>query len=151
MRKILIVGHPSSRYEGVERLLNDCGMGVAKPSRREGMTPSEVGTTLLQAHGVAPSQLVDEQNRIRRVEVGPLWNGLALDLMLSNLDQPLWGWSDPYSVSLLNYWSALDSKITFMLVYDDPGTALTRGNGANGKMSWELLGERVRDWCAYNA
>lgn len=151
MRKILIVGHPSSRYEGVERLLNDCGMGVAKPSRREGMTPSEIGTTLLEAHGVAPSQLVDDQNRVRRVEVGPLWNGLALDLMLGNLDQPLWGWSDPCSVSLLNYWSTLDSNITFMLVYDDPGTVLTRGNGANGKMSRELLGVRVRDWCAYNA
>ena len=50
MNKIIIVGHPSSEYQDVETLLNDCGMSAAKPSRNEGILPVEIGAILCKAH-----------------------------------------------------------------------------------------------------
>lgn len=40
---------------------------------------------------------------------------MVLDLMLANLQHPLWGWADPHSIQLLEYWKAQD-PVVFVLV-----------------------------------
>lgn len=150
MRKILIVGHPSSQYRGVELLLRGCGLAEAKPSRREGMTPVEIGATLMKAHGLRPSEGLLDSEGMGPVQTAPVWNGMALDLMLGNLDQELWGWSDPQAIYFLDYWKALDPNITFLLVYDGPRTALAVGQD-DVAVTPDAVEERVRSWCAFNA
>lgn len=148
LNKILIVGHESSRYREVERLLTDCGMQPAKPSRREALTPAEVNELLLNGH--APMTLSEEQSRVawQQVRPTPIWNGVALDLMLGNVTQPLWGWADPNSIRLLDYWKTIDPSIAFIMVYDNLSNVVTSAGADIGE---EELQRRVSEWVAYNA
>lgn len=149
MNKILIVGHPQSDYQEVESLLNECGMSRALPSRRDGFRAEEIGATLCKAHKTQPLHLLGTDQSINQLEISPVWHGMALDLMLGNVEQELWGWSDPSSVYLLDYWKTLDQKIAFILVYDSPESLL--GNAAQNDLTEEELQRRAHTWTSYNA
>ncbi|HMP10022.1 chromosome partitioning protein ParA [Hydrogenophaga sp.] len=152
MNKILIVGHPQSGHEDVEQLLNACGMASAQPSRREGYLPQQISATLCKAHNTGTLQRIEAGADVQQIEAGPVWNGMALDLMLGNLEQSFWGWSDPQSVFLLDYWRNLDPAITFVLVYDQPQSVLTRLDApAAAELSPQALQQRVQGWSAFNA
>ncbi|WP_020203676.1 hypothetical protein [Cupriavidus sp. WS] len=151
MNKILIVGHHSSQYQDVERLLNECGMSRPLPSRREKLMPVEIGATLLKAHGVSPLNKTGADGQLQQIEASPIWHGMALDLMLGNLDQTLWGWADPQAVHLLDYWKSLDPRLTFILAYDSPRSLLAQIEDADTKLTHEHLRQRIHDWSAYNA
>ncbi|GAB3537724.1 hypothetical protein GCM10027343_01620 [Noviherbaspirillum agri] len=150
MNKILIVGHPESGYREVESLLNACGMSRARPSRREGLTAEEIGTMLRKAYKAEPLHQLPTGRDIAQIDTSPVWHGMALDLLLGNIDQELWGWADPSSVYLLDYWKTLDQNITFILVYNSPETLLGSSE-ENGFLSEEELQQRVHAWQAYNA
>lgn len=151
MNKILIVGHPQSGYEDVETLLNACGMASAQPSRREGYLPQQISATLCKAHNAGSLQRIEAGSEVQQIETGPVWHGMALDLMLGNLEQAFWGWSDPQSIFLLDYWRSLDPAITFVLVYDQPQSVLTRLDPtAAASLSPQALQQRVQGWTAFN-
>lgn len=149
MNKILILGHPASPYQGVEALLNTCGMSPALPSRREGMSPQEIGATLLRAHGLRSPIKNSLNEGLCQIEPGPVWHGMALDLMLGNLEQEVWGWADPDAVHLLDYWRSLEPGLAYVLIYDSPRTLLSWA-ATNDDLSQEKLEELVSNWCAYN-
>lgn len=152
MSKIVIVGHPQSGYAAVESLLNACGMGSALPSRREGLVPAEVNDTLCRAHQTASLLQLGAEEEIHQIDAGPVWHGMALDLMLGNLDHQFWGWADPQSIFLLNYWRDLDPSITFVLVYDAPQTALTHVAPTDASaLGADALAKATRAWYTYNA
>lgn len=151
MNKIIVVGHPQSDFERVEELLLDCGMAEAKPSRREGLTPAQISETLLKVHGVAPVQKLRTAAPLKQIKVTPLWNGLALDLMLANMEQPLWGWSDTQAVYLLDYWRFQDPQTVFVLVFDEPQSILTRQALDQADANPEELEARINAWIAYNS
>ncbi len=151
MNKIIIVGHPQSGIENVEKLLVASGMAPAQPSRRDGMRPQEIDATLLKAHGATPIESIQNAEQLQQIQVAPVWQGMVLDLMLSNLDQQLWGWADTQAVYLLDYWKEQDPKIVFVLVYDEPHTALTRLSLEEAVASEEELQRRLDAWVAYNS
>lgn len=151
MNKIILVGHPQSGFARVEELLLDCGMAEAKPSRREGLTPAQISETLLKVHGVAPVQKLRTAAPLKQIKVTPLWNGLALDLMLANMEQPLWGWSDTQAVYLLDYWRFQDPQTVFVLVFDEPQSILTRQALDQADANPEELEARINAWIAYNS
>lgn len=153
MNKILIVGHPLSGYQEVERLLRACGMAPALPSRRDGFLPEQISATLAKAHNAPALQRLGEgQAELRQLTPGPVWHGMALDLMLGNIDQPLWGWSDPQAIHWLNYWRDLDPDLHFILVYDRPHSLLTRSQADPATPDTpDALAQQARQWAAYNA
>ena len=152
MNKILIVGHPQSGYPEVESLLHACGMNAALPSRREGFLPAQISATLCKVHKTSPNVSAPFDNTIQQIDAGPIWQGMALDLMLGNLDQDIWGWADPQSIYLLDYWKNLDPNITFILVYDTPHSVLTRADGEeSANLTTETLNQRTQSWYVYNA
>ncbi|MDE1556679.1 MULTISPECIES: hypothetical protein [Comamonas] len=151
MNKIIVVGHPQSGLDKVHELLLDCGLAQALPSRREGFTPEQIGATLLKAHGVLPVQQVCSADALQQIAVAPVWQGLALDLVLANMEQPLWGWADVQAVYLLDYWKAQDPQTMFVLVYDAPQTALTRHAVEHLETDPEALQAKVNAWVAYNS
>lgn len=152
MNKILIVGHPQSGYADVERLLRARGMAPAQPSRREGFAPEQISDTLCKAHSAAPLHLLGHEREVQQIDVAPVWQGLAMDLMLGNIDQPLWGWADPKAVHLLDHWRQLDPTLHFILVYDRPHSVITRsGLQEAATLTREALQQRVDAWSAYNA
>lgn len=151
MNKIAIIGHTASGYREVESLLHQCGMQPARPSRRDGLSPQEISATLCKAHAVPPLEQVVAEEELQQVQAGAVWHGMALDLMLGNLDQPLWGWADPQAVFLLDYWASLDPKLTFVLVYDEPHRVLMEAARAEGQPpSAQGLRQLLDNWVAYN-
>lgn len=151
MNKIIVVGHPQSGLDKVQELLLACGMAQALPSRREGFTPEQIGATLLKAHGAVPVQQVRSADELQQIAVAPVWQGLALDLVLANMEQPLWGWADVQAVYLLDYWKAQDPQTMFVLVYDAPQTALTRHAVEHLETDPEALQAKANAWVAYNS
>ena len=153
MNKILIVGHPLSGYQEVEGLLRACGMAPALPSRRDGFLPEQISATLAKAHNAPALQRLGEgQAELRQLTPGPVWHGMALDLMLGNIDQPLWGWADPQAIHWLNYWRDLDPDLHFILVYDRPHSLLTRSQANPATPDTpDALAQQARQWAAYNA
>jgi hypothetical protein len=151
MNKIIVVGHPQSGYEQVLNLLVASGMAPALPSRREGLAPEQISATLIKAHGAAPVEQVRTAQQLPQIKVAPVWQGMVLDLMLGNLEQTLWGWTDTQAVYLLDYWKEQDPQVVFVLVYDAPETALTRLTLEQAGAPQEELQRRLNAWTAYNA
>lgn len=147
MHKFIIVGHPQSGYQEVENLLHECGMGKAKPSRREGLLPDQISETLRQAHGTPALAALTSAEQVEQIGTAPVWHGMAMDLMLGNLDQRFWGWSDPGAIHLLEYWKQLDPTINFVFVYADPQSALV-GPGVDDEVSVDA---KLSNWQAFNA
>jgi hypothetical protein len=147
MHKFIIVGHPQSGYQEVENLLHECGMGKAKPSRREGLLPAQISEMLRQAHGTPALAALTAPDQIEQIGTAPVWHGMAMDLMLGNLDQRFWGWSDPGAIHLLEYWKQLDPSINFVFVYADPQSALV-GPDADDALSVQA---KLANWQAFNA
>ena len=71
MNKIIIVGHPHSGHEEVQRLLTECGMAPALPSRRENLTPAQITQTLVQAHGATSLELLQSADQLQQIKVAP--------------------------------------------------------------------------------
>ena len=152
MNKILIVGHPQAGLADVERLLRAHGMAAPRPSRREGLLPSDIAEVLCKAHGAPALNQLGKGQQVRQIGAAPLWHGLAMDLMLGNIDQPLWGWCDPQAVHLLDYWRELDPDLHFIFVYDQPGSTLTRlPLDEASRMTRAGLQRRIDGWVAYNS
>lgn len=151
MNKIIIVGHPHSGHEEVQRLLTECGMAPALPSRRENLTPAQITQTLVQAHGATSLELLQSADQLQQIKVAPVWQGMVLDLVLANLAQPLWGWADTEAVYLLDYWKEQDPQVVFVLVYDAPETVLTRVPLGQAAAPQEELQRRIDAWVAYNS
>jgi hypothetical protein len=151
MNKIVIVGHPTSGYREVEALLHQSGMRPPLPSRREGLLPQDITATLCKAHKTPPLDAVMDEGEITQIQAGPVWHGMALDLMLGNLDQELWGWADPQTLFALDYWKDLDPKLSFVLVYDEPHRALMDGQPEAGAAApKDGVQRRLNNWAACN-
>jgi len=144
INKILVVGHPLSGYESVATLLDSSGMKRAKPSKREGMLPEQISATLIKAHQNSSAEGIEQ------IEVSPVWNGLALDLMLGNIDQDSWCWGDSEAIALLDYWKSMDSKLAFALVYNNPAEAIVRAIEENKSLSPSEMEQMLREWSTYN-
>lgn len=152
MNKIAIVGHRTSGYRDVEALLHQCGMESARLSRREALSPQEISVALCKAHGVPPLEEIATEGELEQIQAGAVWNGMALDLLLGNIDQRLWGWADPQSIFLLDYWASIDPKLTFVLVYDEPQRMLLESLEQESEGIAGSSIERMLDnWVAYNA
>ena len=48
-----------------------------------------------------------------------LWQQLAIDLMVANMNSAHWGWAHPGAVQWLEFWSQLEPEIRFVLVCED--------------------------------
>lgn len=151
INKIVVVGHPLSGYQGVEALLNSCGMNPAHRSRRDGFLPTEITATICKAHRIPPIDPHHSGGDIEQIEAGPIWHGMALDLLLGNIDEALWGWADPQLVYLLDYWKSLDPQIAFVLVYDTPQDLVISAFDEKTPLTPDALRQATGNWFAFNA
>ena len=149
MNEILILGHAASGLKDVENQLYRCGMQAAKPSKREGLLPIDITAMICKAHDAPSVSGIESEQDFQQLTVGAVWHGLALDLLLGNLGQKLWGWADSSGIFLLDYWKELEPRMTFILVYDDPRTALSECE-IGGQVSEDEVERRLNNWVAYN-
>ncbi len=95
--KLLITGHPHYNIEFIMHVMEKCNISIANKLKNENITPQEISQILIKAHNIS-NELNEDQ-----IEVNSVWNGLAMDLMMSNLEHSKWAWADSDVVSLLNY------------------------------------------------
>lgn len=176
MKKIIIVGHDQENNEKLETLFQHFGMKKALPSRREGLTPIQVGELLSKAiKSQAPQiQEIDEEElpkklptpiskrrlkkNLKKQQNTPaasalpksMWDYIPMDLMIANIDSEFWGWADKNALENLEYWKNLDPSIYFVLTYDHPQSLLLKLESENEEISKEIILEKLDDWNTYN-
>ncbi|KAB0587238.1 chromosome partitioning protein ParA [Comamonas kerstersii] len=146
---ILVVAHPSAQAQQVFELLKAAGVQEALPSRREQLSAQALTETLLKAHGLQWHEGQVPTN-IESVEASPMWQSLVLDLVLGNMEQPLWAWLDPQAVHLLDFWQQQSEHTVFMLVYDDLHNIYQQCLQSGTDVSPESINAKVQSWVAYN-
>lgn len=146
---ILVVAHPSAQAQQVFDLLKAAGVQEALPSRREQLSAQALTETLLKAYGLQWSN-GQVPISIESVEASPMWQSLVLDLVLGNMEQPLWAWLDPQAVHLLDFWQQQSAHTVFMLVYDDIQNIYQQCLQEGEDASPEAINAKVQTWVAYN-
>ncbi len=146
---ILVVAHPSAQAQQVFDLLKTAGVQEALPSRREQLSAQALTETLLKAYGLQWSN-GQVPISIESVEASPMWQSLVLDLVLGNMEQPLWAWLDPQAVHLLDFWQQQSAHTVFMLVYDDIQNIYQQCLQEGEDASAEIINAKVQSWVAYN-
>ena len=116
MKTIITCGHQYSGFEYVFDMLLAAGVQSPKPSRREGIDIGVLHQKMLAAHDVASNTLAP----LQALEPGKMWQELATDLFLGNIESPQWGWADTRSAWLLDFWKGMDKQVYFVLVYASP-------------------------------
>ncbi|NNI50895.1 protein HyaE, partial [Pasteurella multocida] len=170
MKKVIIIGHKQSNYQNVEKAFQYYGMNPPHPSKREKMSPIEIGDVLnkvLPDLNKAPENLSllpnkkikgssiknksRKKSRNSTIKTTSLWDNLYLDLVLANIDQEFWGWSDPNSLQLLDYWANIDQDIHFVFVYDKPENLFQHNFIEESiELDSEKIKEKLEEWEKYN-
>ena len=141
--KILVVGHPMSNQKVMIELLNTVGMSIAKPLKQHAIEATEISQILSQYYN--PRGETKEQIKIDKV-----WDGLALDLFMSNRDKKWWGWSDSEALPYLNYWKSIDSKFAFIFIYDTPEIFIKKVLSKSDVLSYDSISKTINEWYEYN-
>jgi hypothetical protein len=151
INKLMVVGHPLSGYASVEQVLHGCGLQAAAASKTQGLSPTQVSDMLLRAYRVPPLEATQALEALSPINPSPVWQTLALDLLVGNLEQELWGWADPQAIYLLNYWKNLDYQLAFVLVYDSPQASMA-GLFDNPEVDCteDVVQAASANWLAYN-
>jgi hypothetical protein len=151
INKLMVVGHPLSGYASVEQVLHRSGLQAAAASKSQGLSPTQVSDMLLRAYRVQPLNELQALDNFKPIDPSPVWQTLALDLLLGNLEQELWGWADPQAIYLLDYWKSLDHQLAFVLVYDSPQASLASlFDNPEVDCNEHVVKAASDNWLAYN-
>jgi hypothetical protein len=55
-----------------------------------------------------------------------VWQQLAADLLLDNIDTPQWAWAEESALQLLDFWAGFDDSVRFVLLAETPAQTLLR-------------------------
>lgn len=116
MKIILTCGHTFSGFEQAEQILLASGIEQAKPSKKEAFTPAQLQAKIVSAYKIN----ILSGDPLVQLAPGKMWQELAVDQFMANKDAELWGWADPQTVYLLDFWREFDPQTRFVLVYSAP-------------------------------
>ncbi|MHC1791170.1 hypothetical protein [Solidesulfovibrio sp.] len=122
MKVICITGATPSDLHKIAGIFMASGMAPARSLQHP------TGFDMAALHG----RLLDNSSATTREALHPLpppgrlWEQLAGDLFLANLDAPLWGWHEADSALLLDFWHDFEPHIHFVLTSVPPRQALVR-------------------------
>lgn len=111
MTPICITGADAPALHHLAQALQSAGVAPAQPLQRDAALNLHVWHQRVCQSGVpvVPSRL---------------WEQVAIDLLLANIDQPVWSWADVRSVEALDFWAQLDTNIRFVLLCQTPQQAV---------------------------
>ena len=115
MNSICITGAVPADLQSVASILQQAGMAPARAAKRE--EPVDMAFWHEQVLGLNGQQAEAAQ---AIPTVGKLWEQLAGDIFMANLNAPLWGWADTRSTWLLDYWLGFEPALKFILVCVSP-------------------------------
>jgi hypothetical protein len=137
MASFCITGINPRHLSWIEELFTSSGMTPATHSAQNdrisfGLWHEKVSSHTLTTKSTSP---------------GRLWDQLASELFLANIESENWFWSDTRSALYLNYWLGFDPSVQFILVYCTPQYFLkTAILTSNKKLSFQEL---INEWMSY--
>lgn len=132
MISLCITGHSVPAIAAAHTALVAAGMAPAKPLARDAQIRfttwhERVYQALAQSQS-EPGEDADSTDHTDSdaapATMGRLWEQLASDLFLANMDAKIWGWADANSLGLLDFWLALDASTHFVLLATTPAQYL---------------------------
>jgi hypothetical protein len=116
MKIVIVATSPDCNTANLQTLLQASGLQSERPSAKYGHTASDWHTKLYHAL----DQNVDGLSTCKSLPVGIAWLELAVDLLVSNMDQSEWGFADARATWLLDFWRNVDPQSRFVLAYTPP-------------------------------
>ena len=146
MKVLLSVGCPHSGHDQVFALLGQAGVFSALPCRKANVSPQALQEQLLRTQEVK----LHDKGQLEQVHPGKLWNELAADLFLTNIDHPLWGWADSQTAALMDFWLDFDPQVRVLLVYNSPEVYLELALQRNEQLSAQVVDMALENWLRWN-
>lgn len=116
MKIVIIASSPDCNTANLQTLLQASGLQAARPSAKYGHTASDWHSKIY----TALDHDIDGLTTQSPLPVGIAWLDLAVDLMVSNIDQVEWGFADARATWLLDFWRNVDPQSRFVLAYTPP-------------------------------
>lgn len=123
MKALITTGHSTSGIATIWPLLRAFGVAPAAAAQSETTAPDVFHQKLYVARKVSEADLSGQ------IEPGRMWRNQAENLLIHNVDSPLWGWSDARSSRLLDFWAEVDQSTHFILLYVAPEVAYAMASG----------------------
>ena len=119
MNSICITGYLSQDLGLVEEILRQAGMQTALPAQRD--SSMSISFWHQQVEALLAKENHDASDApSATANLGRLWEQLASDIFISNLQSQTWGWQDTRSRPLLSFWKNFDPQLRFVLVVCSP-------------------------------
>ena len=139
---ICITGSVQRELNHVAAIFSAAGMTASMAASRE----QQLDLTLWHQKVVAETEQGAQLSQ--QILPGRLWEQLAGDVFLANMQVQLWGWADSRSIWLLDFWLNFEPNIKFVLVCVSPQQMLADLlAGSHGQSSGESAVEpAIRCW-----
>lgn len=115
MNSLCITGGTPTDLQFVAEMLHLAGMKRPKPGKRD--ESIDIDLWHEQVVSIA-SENAEVSSPVS--EPGKLWDQLASDIFVANIKSNVWGWFNPQSVWLLDYWLDFEPGLNFILVCSTP-------------------------------
>lgn len=142
MKVILTAGHELSGFEQVHQALTSAGVAQAQLSKRDALSINTLQQNILTVLDV------DTAAAGYQLKPGKMWQDLAADILLGNLEQKMWGHADTHTLWLLDFWKNLDTQTHFVLVYNSPTQVIVNALARN--LSPQAIGAVLNKWKSDN-
>ncbi|PIT82120.1 hypothetical protein [Limnohabitans sp. 15K] len=138
-------------YSGLEHclpLLQQAGLAAALPaaSPAGSIGPNDWHTRLLAAQGLTGHL----QTPSTSLTVGKMWEELAINLLLANMNQSTWGLADERATWVLPFWAGVDPQTRFALGHVPLGQAVALYRLAQPEATDEGIHTLAQAWLAWN-
>lgn len=137
MSVIIQAGHQSSHANRLMQMLYERGLNEPIKSHTYQLTANEITEKLAKVL-VKNSSIINTK----------IIDGLIVDLLLANLEQDDWGWSDENNLDTLLYWQQVEQNSRFILVFDSPKLLLSQLLGS--EVTPNLLEQTINSWLIYH-
>ena len=120
MKTLCITGPLQSQIDFVATQFQNNGMGMPHPVTRD---------TVINLDAWHDKVFATQPNKARQFALtapGRLWEQLAGDIFIANIDQDCWGWADTRSMKLLDFWHDFEAGTRFILVCATPEEMLAQ-------------------------
>ena len=126
MTILCITGFSTASTQMAERALLACGMAPHLPLERDPTLDLVRWHERVSSAPQLTGQSTHSESADRIKQPSRIWQQLAIDLVVANMDSANWGWAHPSAVQWLEFWAQLDSEIRFVLVCEDRQSLVCR-------------------------
>lgn len=137
MSVIIQAGHQSSHANRLMQMLYERGLGEPIKSHTYQLSANEITEKL--------AKVLSKDGSVINTKI---IDSLIVDLLLANLDQEDWGWSDENNLDTLTYWQQAEQNTRFILVFDSPKLLLAQLLGK--EVTPNVLEQAINSWLIYH-